>query len=81
MEPERSNRKENSSPTSRRRLRVILGCPDELKSPTYWRFRCRVPEYEPDSLSPDRAHVNLKASPAGKTRPYAIGFRLGLRID
>ena len=41
MELERLCRKENSSRTSRRRLRVLLGCPDELscEGPTYWRFR------------------------------------------
>lgn len=46
MELERSCRKENSSRISRRRLRVILGCPDELsdEGPIYGRFRCRVPE-------------------------------------
>lgn len=46
MELERSCRKENSSRISRRRLQVILGCPDELsfEGPTYQRFRCRVPE-------------------------------------
>lgn len=46
MELERSYRKENSSPISRRRLRVFLGCPDELsfEGPTFERFRCRVPE-------------------------------------
>ena len=46
MELERSCRKENSSRISRRRLRVLLGCPDELscEGPTYKRFRCRVPE-------------------------------------
>ena len=47
-EPERSNRKENSSPTSRRLLRVCLGYPDELPSedggPDVKRFRDRVPE-------------------------------------
>jgi hypothetical protein len=54
MELERSYRKENSFRTSRRRLQVILGYPDELsfEGPTIKRFRCRVPEYEPDSLSP-----------------------------
>jgi hypothetical protein len=37
MELERSYRKENSSRISRRRLRVLLGCPDELscEGPTY----------------------------------------------
>lgn len=46
MELERSCRKENSSRIFRRRLRVFLGCPDELscEGPTYKRFRCRVPE-------------------------------------
>lgn len=46
MELERSCRKENSSRISRRRLRVLLGCPDELscEGPNYKRFRCRVPE-------------------------------------
>lgn len=47
-EPERSNRKENSSPTSRRLLRVSLGCPDELPARRRGirreRFRYRVPE-------------------------------------
>lgn len=46
MELERLCRKENSSRISRRRLRVLLGCPDELsyEGPTLLRFRCRVPE-------------------------------------
>lgn len=46
MELERLCRKENSSRISRRRLRVLLGCPDELscEGPTIERFRCRVPE-------------------------------------
>lgn len=37
MELERSYRKENSSRISRRRLQVLLGCPDELscEGPTY----------------------------------------------
>lgn len=37
MELERSYRKENSFRISRRRLQVILGCPDELsfEGPTY----------------------------------------------
>lgn len=45
-ELERSCRKENSSRISRRRLQVLLGCPDELscEGPTIVRFRCRVPE-------------------------------------
>lgn len=45
-ELERSCRKENSSRISRRRLQVLLGCPDELscEGPTFERFRCRVPE-------------------------------------
>ena len=46
MELERLCRKENSSRISRRRLRVLLGYPDELsyEGPTFLRFRCRVPE-------------------------------------
>ena len=53
-EPDRSYRKENSAQTSRRLLRVISGYPDEhsREGPILERFRCRVPEYEPDSLSP-----------------------------
>lgn len=41
MELERLCRKENSSRISRRRLRVLLGCPDELsyEGPTTERFR------------------------------------------
>ena len=41
MELERLCRKENSSRTSRRRLRVLWGYPDELscEGPTYKRFR------------------------------------------
>ncbi len=55
MELERSYRKENSFRTSRRRLQVFLGYPDELsyEGTIINRFRCRVPELEPDSLSPD----------------------------
>lgn len=55
MELERSYRKENSFRTSRRRLQVFLGYPDELscEGTTIKRFLCRVPELEPDSLSPD----------------------------
>ena len=45
-ELERLYRKENSFRISRRRLQVILGCPDELscEGPNCLRFRCWVPE-------------------------------------
>lgn len=75
-ELERSNRKENSSQASRRLLRVWLGYPDEhaplkARGPDVGRFRDRVPEWGPDSLSP--CATELK-SPCGKRSAFASGF-------
>ena len=52
----RSGRKDNSLRTSRRRFQATLGHPDERtlsRERFLIRFRCRVPELQPDSLSPD----------------------------
>lgn len=76
-ELERSYRKENSSQISRRRLRVLLGYPDELSregpnrngSAAGFRNRNRIP-FRP------AGGVGTCARP-----PIGISFRIGLRID
>jgi hypothetical protein len=57
---ERSSRKDNSLRTSRRRLQATLGHPDEHtreRERFLIRFRCRVPELQPDSLSPEGCFI------------------------
>lgn len=81
-ELERSNRKENSSPISRRRLRVFLGYPDELPSSRRGARRRTVP------LPGSGIGTGLPFARRGRARPSSkrpapIDFRtfLGLRID